>query len=155
MKPFYRSSQRLYEYRKKHATTEYTEKSLCLKKEFPLKDLTEQIISCAIEVHKILGPGLFESVYEEALAYEFQLRRISFERQKEIELKYKGNEIGKHRIDFLVKYLVIVELKAVVSINKIHEAQILTYLKAMDKRIGLLLNFNEERLKTGIKRFIV
>ena len=130
-------------------------KSLCLKKEFPLKDLTEQIISCAIEVHKILGPGLFESVYEEALAYEFQLRRISFERQKEIELKYKGNEIGKHRIDFLVKYLVIVELKAVVSINKIHEAQILTYLKAMDKRLGLLLNFNEERLKTGIKRFIV
>ena len=124
-------------------------------KEFPLKDITEQIIAWAIEVYKTLGPGLLESVYEEALACGFELRRICFERQKEIGLKYKGREIGKHRIDFLVKSLVIVELKAVVSINKIHEAQILTYLKAMDKRIGLLLNFNEERLKTGIKRFLV
>jgi GxxExxY protein len=129
--------------------------ALCSQKEFPLKDITEQIISCAIEVHKTLGPGLLESVYEEALECEFELRGIHYERQKEIGLKYKGREIGKHRIDYLIKNQVIVELKAVESINKIYEAQLLTYLKAMDKRVGLLINFNVERLKAGIKRLII
>ena len=124
-------------------------------KEFPLKDITERIISCAIEVHSTLGPGLLESVYEEALGYEFQLRRIPYERQKEIGLKYKGRDIGKHRIDCLVEGQVIVELKAVEGMNKIYEAQLLTYLKAMDKRVGLLINFNVERLKEGIKRLII
>ena len=86
--------------------------ALCSQKEFPLKDITEQIISCAIEVHKTLGPGLLESVYEEALECEFKLRGIQHERQKEIGLKYKGREIGKHRIDYLIENQVIVELKA-------------------------------------------
>jgi GxxExxY protein len=129
--------------------------TLCTQKEFPLKDITERIISCAIEVHSTLGPGLLESVYEEALGYEFQLRRIPHERQKEIGLKYKGRDIGKHRIDYLVEGQVIVELKAVEGMNKIYEAQLLTYLKAMDKRVGLLVNFNVERLKEGIKRLII
>ena len=76
---------------------------LCvLKKEFPSKDITERIISCAIEVHKTLCPGLLESVYEEALECEFELRGIYYERQKEIGLKYKGREIEKHRIDYLI-----------------------------------------------------
>lgn len=124
-------------------------------KEFPLKEVTERIISCAIEVHSTLGPGLLESVYEEALAHEFTLRGIKYERQKEINLKYKGKEIGKHRIDFLVENEVVLELKAVETMIKIYEAQILTYLRAMDKRVGLLINFNVERLKNGIKRLIL
>ena len=125
-------------------------KTLCSPGEFPLKEITNRIISCAIEVHSLLGPGLLESVYEEALSHEFILRKIAHERQKEISLKYKGKDIGKHRIDYLVENEVIVELKAVETMNKIYEAQLLTYLKAMNKRIGLLINFNVERLKDGI-----
>ena len=124
-------------------------------KEFPLKEVTERIISCALEVHSTLGPGLLESVYEEALAHEFTLRGIQYERQKETSLKYKRKEIGKHRIDFLIENEVVLELKAVEMMNKIYEAQILTYLRAMDKRVGLLINFNVERLKDGIKRVIL
>jgi len=136
-------------HREKHRDT------LCSQKEVPLKDTTERIISCAIEVHSTLGPGLLENVYEEALEYEFRLRNIQYERQKEIGLKYKGKDIGKHRIDYLVENEVIVELKAVETMNKIYEAQLLTYLKAMHKRVGLLINFNGERLKDGIKRLII
>lgn len=124
-------------------------------KDFPLRDVTERIISCAIEVHSALGPGLLESVYEEALAYEFELRYIPFERQKEISLKYKGRDIGRHRIDYLVEGRVIIELKAVEVMNRIYEAQLLTYLRATDTRVGLLINFNVERLRDGIKRLIV
>ena len=124
-------------------------------KEFPLKEVTEKIISCAMEVHSALGPGLLESLYEEALVEEFKLRNILFERQKEIIMKYKGKNIGNHRIDLLVEDKVIVELKATDAINKIYEAQLLTYLKATNNRIGLLVNFNVERLKDGIKRLII
>src|SRR6266508_2821568 len=123
-------------------------------KEFPLKDVTERIIACALEVHSTLGPGLLESVYEEALAHEFTLRGINYEKQKEINLKFKGKEIGRHRVDFLVENAVVLELKAVESMHKIFEAQILTYLRATNKRVGLLINFNVERLKDGIKRLI-
>jgi GxxExxY protein len=126
-----------------------------LPKEFPLKEVTARIISCAIEVHSTLGPGLLESVYEEALAHEFTLRGIKYERQKEINLKYKGKEIGRHRVDFMLECEVVLELKAVETMNKIYEAQILTYLRATDKRVGLLINFNVERLKDGIKRLIL
>jgi len=129
--------------------------SQCPQKEFPLSDVTEKIISCAINVHSVLGPGLLESLYEEALVEEFSLRGILFERQKEVALKYKGKEIGKHRIGLLVEDKVIVELKAVDTMNKIYEAQLLTYLKALNKRIGLLINFNEVKLKDGIKRMII
>ncbi len=124
-------------------------------KDFPLKEVTDKIISSAIEVHSALGPGLLESVYEEALAYEFGLRNILYERQKEISLLYKGQNIGKHRIDFLVDGEIIVELKATESILRIHEAQLITYLKAMNKKVGLLINFNVKRLKDGIKRLIL
>lgn len=123
--------------------------------DFPLKAVTEQIISCAIEVHSTIGPGLLESIYEEALAHEFTLRGIIYERQKEISLRYKGRDIGKHRIDYLVEDKVILELKAVETMNKIYEAQLLTYLRAMNKKVGLLINFNVERLKEGIKRLIL
>jgi GxxExxY protein len=123
--------------------------------EFPLKDITERIIASAIEVHSTLGPGLLESVYEEALAYEFKLREIDYERQKEIMLNYKGKSIGSHRIDFLIEREVILEIKATDGIHKIFEAQLLTYMKAMKKKVGLLINFNVERLKDGIKRLVL
>lgn len=129
--------------------------SLYSSKEFPLKNITEKIIACAIEVHSALGPGLLESVYEEALSHEFRLRKIRHERQKEITLKYKNKIIGLHRIDFLVENEVILELKATEGINKIFLAQLITYLKAMEKRVGLLINFNVERLKDGIKRLVL
>jgi GxxExxY protein len=139
-------------FRSKNAVNSVVE---TFQKEFPLKDITEKIIACAIEVHSTLGPGLLESVYEEALAHEFTLRGINYEKQKEINLKFKGKEIGRHRIDFLVENEVVLELKAVESMHKISDAQILTYLKAMSKRVGLLINFNVERLKDGIKRLIL
>ena len=124
-------------------------------KEFPLKEITERIISCALEVHSTLGPGLLEGVYEEALAHEFSLRKIEYIRQREVSLKYKGKDIGKHRIDYLVEDKVVVELKAVETLHRIYEAQVLTYLRAMDKRVGLLINFNVVRLKEGLKRLII
>ena len=129
--------------------------TLCPPKEFPLKEITERIISCALEVHSTLGPGLLESVYEEALAHEFTLRKIRYIRQKEISLRYKGKDIGKHRIDYLVEDEVIVELKAAETLHKIYGAQVLTYLRALDKRVGLLMNFNVVRLREGIKRLII
>lgn len=129
--------------------------SLCSPKEYPLEDITREIISCCIEVHSVLGPGLLESIYEEALAHEFELRKIKYKRQKSINLKYKGKEIGQHRIDFLIEDEVILEIKAVEGISKIFEAQLLSYLKGMGKRIGLLINFNVLRLKEGIKRLIL
>ena len=122
---------------------------------YPLKEVTDKIISAAIEVHSTLGPGLLESVYEEALAHEFDLRKISYERQKKICLKYKGKEIGVHRIDFMVESSVILELKAVEEMNRIFEAQLLTYLRATGNRVGLLINFNVQRLKDGLKRLVI
>lgn len=93
-----------------------------------------------------------ESIYENALAREFEIQKINFERQKSIELNYKGKMIGNHRVDFLVEHDIIVELKAVESINNLFLSQLITYLKVMDKKVGLLINFNVELLKQGIKR---
>jgi len=129
--------------------------SLCSPKEFPAQDITKKIISCAIEVHSSFGPGLLEGVYEEALSYEFTLRKIKYEKQKEIILKYKGKDVGLHRLDYLVEKEVVLELKSVEQMNKIYEAQLLTYLRAINKRVGLLINFNVLRLKDGIKRLII
>ena len=126
-----------------------------MKIEYPHSEITREIIACAIEVHSHLGPGLLESVYEQALAHEFDLRHVGYERQKQIELEYKGKDVGLHRVDFLVEGEVIVELKAVEHVNKIYEAQVLTYLKATRKKVGLLINFNVERLKGGIKRLVL
>jgi GxxExxY protein len=123
-------------------------------KNYPDSELTREIISSAIEVHSILGPGLLENVYEEALCHEFKIRNIPFERQKEIKLSYKGHSIGLHRLDLVVNDKVILELKAVNELNKIYEAQIISYLKATGLQVGLLINFNAVKLKEGIKRFI-
>lgn len=119
------------------------------------QNLTEKIIGCAIEVHSNLGPGLLEKLYEEALEHEFELNHVPFERQKPIGLKYKGKEIGDHRVDFLVEDKVIVELKAVEAMTNVFQAQLLTYLKVTNKRVGLLINFNVPRLKDGIRRLVL
>lgn len=116
------------------------------------KELTSRILEAAIEVHRVLGPGFLEGVYEEALAYEFNLRRIYFERQKIITVPYKDITAGEHRLDFLVANSVIVELKAVKDFDDTHLAQMMSYLKATGKRVGLLINFAKPRLTDGIKR---
>lgn len=123
--------------------------------DYLFKDITEKIIGAAIEVHKTLGPGLLEGIYEKALAHELSLRNIKHERQKEISIEYKGISAGNHRIDLLVEDKVIVELKTVDVLHPIHDAQLITYLKATGKRVGLIINFNVEQLKDGIKRIIV
>ena len=99
-----------------------------------------------------MGPGLLESVYDEALAHEFASRGIRFERQKEIRLTYKGKDVGWYRVDHLVEGEVLVALKTVETLKGIHEAQMITYLRALNKRVGLLINFNVERFSEGIKR---
>jgi GxxExxY protein len=117
--------------------------------------LTEKIIGCAIEVHRVLGPGLLEASYEAALAIEFQSAAISFQRQLVIPVTYKGQAIGEHHLDFLVENAVIVELKSVERFDPIFEAQVLTYLRLSGKRRGLLINFNSRLLKDGVKRFVL
>ena len=114
--------------------------------------LTEKIIGAAIEVHKTLGPGLLESVYEEALCIEFGLQDIPFKRQVEVDVVYKGRIIKGQRLDLLVADEVIVELKSVSTIPGIAMAQTLSYLKATGLKRALIINFGEERLTNGIKR---
>jgi len=118
--------------------------------------LSQQIIGAAIEVHKQLGPGLLESAYEECLAYEFLQREIPFERQKPLPVVYKEIKLeAGFRADFLVGGLVIVELKATDALAKVHEAQVLTYLRLSGCKLGLLINFNVPLLKDGIKRLVL
>ncbi|MBN1370771.1 MAG: GxxExxY protein [Anaerolineaceae bacterium] len=120
----------------------------------PENAISEKVIGAAIEVHRALGPGLLESVYEECLAHEMSLRKIPFERQKQISLKYKDLSIpAGFRVDFLLGGLVVVELKSVENLLPIHEAQLLSYLRLTGCRLGLLINFNVEQLvKGGIRR---
>lgn len=118
--------------------------------------LSNQIIGCAIEVHKYLGPGLLESTYEQCLAYELKKSRIPFKLQHSLPVEYKGVKLDcGYRIDMLVGNKVIVELKCVDIILPIHQAQLLTYMKLSCIGIGLLLNFNVKHLKSGIKRMVL
>ncbi len=112
--------------------------------------LTERIIGAAIEVHRTLGPGLLESIYEEALTVEFGLRNIPFQRQ--VDVDYKGYAIKGQRIDLLVGSEVVVELKAVATLPELATAQTLSYLKATDLKRALLINFGVSRLVDGVKR---
>jgi len=115
--------------------------------------LTGEIIGAAIDVHRQLGLGFLESVYEECLCIELNNREIDFVRQKTIELKYKEIDLENRLVlDLLVENTVIVELKSVKRLEPIHEAQLLTYLKLANKKYGLLINFNVRILKDGIKR---
>ena len=117
--------------------------------------LSGEVIGAAIEVHRVLGPGLLESAYELAFERELVLRGLQVERQKAVPLEYKGVALGDgFRIDLLVQEQLIVEIKAVERILAIHEAQLLTYLRLADKRLGLLINFNEKTIKEGVKRVV-
>ena len=117
--------------------------------------LTEQVIGAAIEVHRILGPGLLESIYQRALCHELRLRGVRHVPQQRVPVVYKGEDLGDDLVmDVLVEDDLVVELKAVEKLEPIHEAQLLTYLKLSDRRLGLLLNFNVRLLKDGIKRMI-
>ena len=121
-----------------------------------INDLTGEVIGAAVEVHRILGPGLLESIYEECLCIEFDKRKISYQRQKEIPIIYKDTKLDSaHRLDIIVANNLIVELKACDSIQPVHEAQVLTYLKLTGIKVGLLINFNVPLLKKGIKRLIL
>jgi GxxExxY protein len=118
-----------------------------------INDLTGEIINAAIEVHRALGPGLLESTYEECLCHELGLRNILYERQMELPLNYKGVKLNcGYRLDVVVANSVILEIKACESLQRIHEAQLLTYLKLTGLKVGLLINFNVTVLKEGIKR---
>ena len=118
-----------------------------------INDLTREVIAAAIEVHKALGPGLLESTYEECLCAEFGLRELPYERQKELPIEYKGIKLDcGYRIDILVANRLILELKSCESLQPIHEAQLLTYLRLTGLKIGLLINFNVPVLKDGIRR---
>lgn len=121
-----------------------------------VNQLTEAIIGAAIEVHRALGPGLLESAYEECLCRELNLRQIPFERQRPLPVEYKGVRLDcGYRLDLLVANTVVVEIKAVGSLEPIHDAQLITYLKLGGWKVGLLINFNVEVLKRGIRRRVL
>jgi GxxExxY protein len=118
-------------------------------------ELSNRVIGCSIEVHRILGPGLLESTYEQCLAREMQLRGISFLLQRPLPVEYKGLRLDcGYRVDVLVENQLIVELKAVQEVSGVHQAQILSYMKLAGIRTGLLINFNVCVLKDGIQRFV-
>ena len=121
----------------------------------PINDLTEKIIGCSIDVHRKLGPGFLESVYQSALAYELTKAEIPFEQEKSLGVRYEDIflDVG-FRCDFLVDSRVIVECKAVSGLTELDEAQLLNYLKVTGLQVGLLINFNVKMLKKGIKRMV-
>ncbi|MFC2151729.1 GxxExxY protein [Bacteroidota bacterium] len=118
-------------------------------------NLSKEILDASIRVHKEMGPGLLESVYELCLTKEFNLRKIRTEQQVFLPLYYRGHELNKDfRIDLLIENEIILEVKAVEVLLPVHEAQIISYLKLADKRLGFLINFNVPLLKNGFRRFV-
>lgn len=120
-----------------------------------MKDITYDIISCAYEVHKVLGPGLLESVYQKALIHELKLKGFKVESEIKVDIDYKGINIGNDlRLDILVNDSIVLELKSVETILPVHKKQLLTYLKLLNLQLGLLINFNTNLLKEGITRIV-
>ena len=120
-----------------------------------INGITERVISCAIEVHRVLRCGLFETLYRSALAIEFDDVGLSYKREVGVPAIYKGHLLGEYRIDFVVGELVIIEVKSVERMNPVFDTQLITYLRLAQKRVGLLINFNTSLLKDGVKRIIV
>jgi GxxExxY protein len=119
-------------------------------------ELSNKVLGCALEVHRELGPGLLESAYEQCLAYELNRAKVPFKLQVDLPVEYKQIKLDcGYRMDLLVDDRLIVELKSVDLLLKVHEAQILTYMKLAKVRVGLLINFNVDVLKKGIKRFVL
>lgn len=119
-----------------------------------LDDLVHEVIGAVIEVHRELGPGFLENVYEEALAVELALRELPFIRQKPVGVSYKQFSVGEGRLDMLVGGCLVLELKAVDRLLPIHKAQLISYLKATGNKLGLLINFNERLVRDGIQRVV-
>ena len=120
-----------------------------------INQLSSKIIGAAIEVHRILGPGLLESAYEECLCHELELRKIKFKRQESLPIIYKGKRLDcGYRLDIVIENKIITELKSIEKIEPIHKAQLLSYLKLSDHKLGLLLNFNVSVMKDGIVRLV-
>ena len=119
-----------------------------------LEQLAYRVIGAAIEVHRLLGPGFLESVYQESLEVEFRMRGIACHSKKPVAITYKGYPVGEGQLDFLVGDILIVELKAVEKLAPIHEAQVISYLKMTKNTLGLPININVPILKEGIKRII-
>ncbi len=117
--------------------------------------ITSRIIACAIEVHRVLGPGLLEAMYDAALRIELSDRWLHYARQIRVPAQYKGRSLGHYCVDLIVEELVVVEIKSVVTLLPIYEAQVLTYLRLTGKRVGLLMNFNSRLMKHGIRRFVL
>jgi len=120
-----------------------------------LKQVTERIIGCAIEVHRQLGPGLLEQTYEAALCIELQNAGVDFVRQPIFPVVYKGQTIGEYRLDLIVADAVVVEIKSVERFDPIFEAQVLSYLRIAGKKVGLLINFKSRLLRDGLKRYVL
>jgi GxxExxY protein len=121
-----------------------------------VNELSEQVIGACIEVHRELGPGLLESAYEECVAHELRTRNITFQRQVPLPIEYKGLLLdASYRLDLVVDGCLIVEIKAVEQLQRIHEAQVLTYLKLARIHYGLLVNFNVHLLRLGLKRLTI
>lgn len=119
-------------------------------------EITEQIIGAAIEVHKYWGPGLYEEIYEKSLGHELKARGVSFVSQVALPLVYKGEQVGDSlRLDMIVEKEVVVEMKAVQALEAVHEAQLLSYMKLTECKVGLLLNFNVPVMRQGIKRMVL
>ena len=119
-------------------------------------ELSHRVIGCAIEVHRRLGPGLLESTYEQCLAHEFKLNDIEFKTQYPMPVEYKDVKVDcGYRVDVLVENEIILELKSVEKLNGMHEAQLLTYMKLSGISQGFLINFNVQRLKQGLKSFVL
>ena len=117
-----------------------------------LNKLSERVIGCAIEVHRVLGPGLLERLYEDALVHELQLQDLQVRRQVPVQLDYKGVMLTGQRLDLVVEHRLVIELKAVESVSDLHLAQLLSYLRVGNLPLGLLINFNVPLLKKGIHR---
>jgi GxxExxY protein len=119
-----------------------------------MNELTQKVIGAALEVHRALGPGYQESIYEEALALELTRTGIKFERQRAFSVKYKEHIVGEGKIDLLIEGRLVVELKAVEKMQPVHKAQVISYLKATSCQLGLLINFNESLLRSGVQRIV-
>jgi GxxExxY protein len=119
------------------------------------ENVITRVIGCAIEVHKALGPGFLESIYKKAMCIELEACGLPFERERPISVSYRGIEIRGQRADLIVDNTVIVELKAIARFDEIHQAQIISYLKATGLRVGLLINFHVEYLPQGLRRIVL
>lgn len=125
-------------------------------KNIEFSELSNRVIGCAIEVHKALGPGLLESAYQQCLCHELSLNQIAFEKEKPLPVVYKDCRLDcGYRMDIVIEDEIIVELKSVEQLKRIHEAQILSYMKLANIKQGFLVNFNVDLLKNGLKSFVL